>query len=82
MDHVLVGALHHHLSVVRVLDTVQLIFRCCQSMGLAAGVILDCRLIAFSLLKLTLHSRKKVMSESAKIRINKFMLVWESHVPF
>ena len=59
VDHVLVGALHHHLSVVRVLDTVQLFFRCSQSVGLAAGVILDCRFITFGLLKLTLHRQNQ-----------------------
>ena len=66
VDHVLVGALHHHLSVVRVLDIVQLFFRCCQSVSLAAGVILDCRLIAFSLLKLTLH-RQNQSTGSVKV---------------
>ena len=58
VDHVLVGALHHHLPVVRVLNTVQLFLRCGEAMGLAAGVIFDSRLIALSLLKFALDSQK------------------------
>ena len=75
VDHVLVRTLDHQLTVMRVLDIIKLGLRVVETLRLSAGCIFNRSLVALGLLKLTLHSHEKVMSESAEIGINKYMLV-------
>ena len=55
VDHMLVGALHHHLVLVGVLDPIQVVLGLCKPARLLKDRVFNRVLLVFGLLEIPLH---------------------------